>query len=354
MGAADRFSAEALTRFAVELLRKAGMDAAPAEAVAGTLVEGDLLGHDTHGMALLAPYVKEIENGGMTRAGEPDVISDRGASLLWDGRRLPGPWLVRNGIDALAPRARQYGSATLVIRHSHHIACLAAYLLRATEAGFVMLLASSDAAVKSVAPHGGTRAVFTPNPIAAGIPTSGTPFLIDISASIKTNGMSNRLHKAGRQFDDECLLDANGNPSRDPAVLFTDPPGTIMPLGGMASGHKGFGLALLVEALTGGLAGHGRADPPEGWGATVFMSLYDPAAFGGLADFTRQSDWIADACRSNPPRPGFDAVRMPGDRGLARWKEQMRDGIALHPTIPPMLGECAQRYGMTFPAPVKD
>lgn len=347
----ERFSAAALTRFASGLLQKAGMDVEPAEAVARILVEGDLLGHDTHGLALLAPYVKEIENGAMARAGAPEVLSDRGGSLLWDGRRLPGPWLVLSGIEALAPRARQYGSATLVIRRSHHIACLATYLLRATEAGFMMLLSSSDPAVKSVAPHGGTRAVFTPNPIAAGIPTSGSPFLIDISASITTNGMSNRLHKAGKLFDDPCMLDAQGNPSRDPGVLFTDPPGTIMPLGGMSSGHKGFGLALLIEALTGGLAGHGRADPPDGWGATVFIALYDPAAFGGAEQFMRQTDWIADACRSNPPRPGVDAVRMPGDRGLARWKEQMRDGIALHPTIPPMLNECGQRYGMDFPAP---
>jgi LDH2 family malate/lactate/ureidoglycolate dehydrogenase len=349
---AERFSAEALTGFATSLLQKAGLDAAPAQAVARILVEGDLLGHDTHGLALLAPYIKEIENGTMARSGTPELIADRGGSLLWDGRRLPGPWLVLSGIDALMPRARQHGSASLVIRRSHHIACLATYLLRATEAGFMILLSSSDPAVASVAPHGGTRAVFTPNPIAAGIPTSGTPFLIDISASITTNGMSNRLHKAGKQFDEACMLDAKGNPSRDPGVLFTDPPGTIMPLGGMSSGHKGFGLALLIEALTAGLAGHGRADPPDGWGATVFISLYDPSAFGGNVEFMRQMDWIADACRNNPPRASFDSVRMPGDRGLARWKEQMRDGISLHPTIPPMLEECAQRYGTKLPSPL--
>jgi LDH2 family malate/lactate/ureidoglycolate dehydrogenase len=354
MGAADRFSAEALTRFAVELLRKAGMEAAPAEAVARTLVDGDLLGHDTHGLALLAPYVREIENGAMTCCGAPQVLSDRGAALLWDGRRLPGPWLVLSGIDALAPRAREHGSATLVIRHSHHIACLATYLLRATEAGFMLVLASSDPAVQSVAPHGGTRAVFTPNPIAAGIPTSGTPFLVDISSSITTNGMAARLHKAGAQFEQACMLDADGHPSRDPGVLSTQPPGTIMPLGGIDSGHKGFGLALLVEALTGGLAGHGRADPADGWGATVFMSLYDPAAFGGTADFLRQTDWLGQACRGNPPRPGVDAVRMPGDRGLARKREQECDGTMLHPTILPMLRECAQRYGMQFPAPLEN
>lgn len=352
MSAAPRYSADALRGFGAALLEKAGLESMPAASVAATLVEGDLLGHDTHGLALLAPYVKSLENGGMAKAGLPEVLSDRGAALAWDGRRLPGPWLVHSGIDALMPRARQYGSATLVIRRSHHIACLAAYLLRAAEAGFLMMLASSDPAVQSVAPHGGTRAVFTPNPLAIGIPTSATPYLVDISASVTTNGMSARMHKAGRQFEHAWMLDAAGQPSHDPAVLAADPPGTILPLGGLEAGHKGFGLALMVEALTGGLSGHGRADPPDGWGATVFMSLHDPSAFGGSADFLRQMDWLGTACRDNPARPGVDAVRMPGDRGMARRAEQQASGVALHPTIAPMLADCAAGYGMAFPAPL--
>ncbi|ASU39902.1 lactate dehydrogenase [Herbaspirillum sp. meg3] len=352
MASPERFSAVELKQFSTQLLQKAGLPLESAASVASTLVDGDLLGHDTHGLALLAPYVKEIEKGAMATSGEPEVVSDRPAALVWDGRRLPGPWLVHRGIDALIPRARALGTASLAIHHSHHIACLAAYLLRATEEGFLMVLSSSDPAVHSVAPFGGTRAVFTPNPIAAGIPTSGTPFLVDISASITTNGMSNRLHKAGKQFEEEWLLDAQGNPSRDPAVFAADPPGTILPLGGLSAGHKGFGLAVLIEALTGGLSGFGRADPPAGWGATVFMSLYDPAAFGGEAAFKRQMDHIAEACRTNPPRPGVEKVRMPGDRGMARRAQQLEQGVALHPTIAPALREAAQQYGLTFPTAV--
>lgn len=344
-----RIPADVLRRFAGRLLQAAGLPQDKARDVAEVLVEGDLLGHDTHGLALLAPYVRELRSGSMTAAGAPDIVSDRGAALCWDGRRLPGPWLVREGMRTLEPRARQYGSATLVIRRSHHIACLAAYLLQAAEHGFVMLLASSDPDGGSVAPFGGTRGVFTPNPIAAGIPTSGSPFLIDISASLVTNGMCGRLQKAGQQFSYACLQDAQGQPTRDPAVLADDPPGTILPLGGIEAGHKGFALAVLIEALTGGLAAHGRADPAEGWGATVFLSLYDPEAFGGLDGFVRQTDWLGDACRSNPPKPGGAPVRMPGDRGVARKQEQERDGVLLHPSIAPMLDACAREYGLEFP-----
>lgn len=347
-----RYSAQALTQFATALLQANGVRQAVADDVAEVLVLGDLLGHDTHGLALLGPYVDQIRSHKMATDGSFEVISDRPGALCWDGRRLPGPWLVREGLRALAPRARELGSASLVIRRSHHIACLAAYLLEAAEQGFMMILASSDPDGGSVAPFGGTRGVFTPNPIAAGIPTSETPILIDISASLVTNGLSGRLHQAGQQFPYDCLMDAQGQPSRDPAVLYTDPPGSILPLGGMEAGHKGFGLAVLVEALTGGLAAHGRADPAEGWGATVFMTLLDPAAFGGLSGFTRQTDWLAQACRSNPPRPGGQAVRMPGDRGLALKAEQERDGVRLQASIAPMLRQWADTCAVPFPEPV--
>lgn len=347
---APRYAADQLVTYATRLLSAAGLASTHAETVASTLVDGDLLGHDTHGLALLPGYVGALETGTMCKEGEPEVVSDRPASLLWDGRRLPGPSLVHRGIDALLPRAREYGSATLVIRRSHHIACLAAYLLRATEAGFVMMISSSDPSVQSVAPFGGTRAVFTPNPIAIGVPTSETPFLIDISSSVTTNAMTARRHKEGAQFAEEWLLDAQGNATREPGVLFDNPPGTILPLGGLAAGHKGFGLAVLIEALTSGLAGFGRADPSEGWGATVFMTLYHPAAFSGADQFKRQMDWLADACRNNPPRPDVERVRMPGDGGMARLREQMSKGVRLHRTIQPALEVYGARYKLGFPS----
>ena len=71
-------------------------------------------------------------------------------------------------------------------------------------------------------------------------------------------------------------------------------------------------MGLLVEALTGGLAGHGRADPKEGWSATVFVEVWDPALFGGADAFARETGWLAQACRESAPRPGFDRVRLPG------------------------------------------
>jgi LDH2 family malate/lactate/ureidoglycolate dehydrogenase len=269
-----RYSCDALTQFASTLLERAGLDAPIAADVATVLVEGDLLGHDTHGLALLAPYLAEIDKGGMARTGSYETVNERGASALWDGKRLPGPWLVLRAMDTATRMAREHGTGTVVIRRSHHIACLAAYLKRATDQGLVMELICSDPNTASVAPFGGTQA-----------------------------------------------------------------------------GHKGYGLALLVEALTGGLAGFGRADPPEGWGATVFVQIIDPEAFAGSDALARQTQHIADACRDNPPRSGAQPVRLPGDKGLAKRREQLESGLALNPEILPALQSWADRLVVAMPAP---
>ena len=350
MTTGPRHAAAALTAFAHELLTRAGVRDDIARTTAEVLVDGDLMGHTTHGLALLPGYLGELDRGTMRKSGEPQVVAQRSATQTWDGQRLPGPWLTVRALDAAIDMAHEAGSGTVVIRRAHHIACLAAYPRRAAERGYAAVVLSSDPAVSSVAPFGAVSPVFTPNPIAAGFPTGGDPILLDVSASLTTNGLTARLHEAGARLPHPWLQDAQGNATDDPAVLFREPKGTLLPLGGLDAGHKGYALALLVEALTGGLAGFGRADPSEGWGATVYVQVLDPAAFGGRDAFVRQMDWLVEACHAAAPRPGTQGARLPGERGLALAREQARDGVALYPAILPALTSWAARYGVALPA----
>jgi len=350
IGPGPRHAATDLVAFAQALLVRAGLRDDCARDVATILVDGDLMGHTTHGLAQLAGYLGELERGAMRKDGAPEVVASRPGAQTWDGRRLPGPWLTLRALDAATEMAGNCGTGTVVIRRSHHIACLAAYLKRATDRGLMMLLACSDPAGASVAPFGGVSPVFTPNPIAAGIPTHGDPILLDISASYTTNGLTQRLYKAGAKLPHPWVQDASGRPTDDPAVLFHDPKGTLLPLGGIEAGHKGFALALLIEALTAGLTGFGRADPPEGWGATVFVQVLDPQAFGGRDAFLRQTQWLADACHAATPRPDAGRVRLPGERGLALMRMQSADGVLLHASILPALLPWAQKLGVPVPA----
>lgn len=338
-----------LIEFARQLLTHAGLAGDKAQAVADILVEGDLLGHDTHGLALLGPYLAELESGSMAKDGGPAVLADAPAAITWDGRRLPGPWLVLKAMEIATQRAATQGTCTVVIRRSHHIACLAAFLKRATDQGLMMVLTCSDANSASVAPYGGLDAVFTPNPISAGFPTGGIPVLMDVSTSATTNGLTNRLHREGGKLPAAWVMDGHGVPSNDPGVLFAEPKGTILPLGGKDSGHKGYGLTLLVEALTGGLAGRGRADPREGWGATVYLQIIDPRAFAGLDAFTRQTGAVVAQCRASRPATPGTVVRTPGEKGLALAARQMETGVALYPAIMPLLAPWARKLGVPEP-----
>jgi LDH2 family malate/lactate/ureidoglycolate dehydrogenase len=349
-----RYAAPDLIAFADTLLQRGGLPADRARVVAETLVEADLMGHTTHGLGLLAQYLAEIENGNMRKTGEPEVISDRGATLTWDGNYLPGPWLVSHAMDIAFERIQTHPVVTVVIRRSHHIACLAAYPKRATDRGLFMLLNCSDPAFKGVAPFGGTKPIYTPNPVAAGIPTNSDPIILDISMSTTTNGMVGRLNREGKRLPHAWILDAQGNASDNPADAFTNPPGSILPLGGMELGYKGFALGILVEAMTSALGGFGRADEPIQWGASVFMQIIDPAAFGGLDAFTRETTWFAEASQNNPVPAGKPPVRLPGNRGLQLRAEQLEGGVTLYAGIMPTLQSWSDKLGVPLPTPISN
>ena len=349
VSASISYSAPALVTWATEQFAARGMDEDMARIVARILVEGDLLGHDTHGLALLGPYLKKIDQGILKVSGSYSELSRKAAARFWDGRSLPGPWLTWRAVEEASAMARSAGTGSVVIRNAGHTACLAAYLEAPAREGLVVEILSSDPSVATVAPFGGKKAVFTPNPLAFGFPSSGDPVLVDISSSITTNGMSARLEAAGKRFPAPWLLDGDGQPTDDPSVFRADPPGTIQLLGGVDAGHKGYGLSLLVEAMTGGLAAYGRADGPEDWGATVMVRVTDPDAFGGIGGFNRQFDWIIEACRSCPPVDPDRPVRLPGHRGLERKREALEKGLRLNPEVHARISDLADETGIALP-----
>lgn len=345
-----RYKAPDLLSMARSLFFAAGLEPEKADAVATYLVEADLMGHSTHGLALAAWYLQSIADGIMTKSGAPEVVSDRGPSVCWNGRRLPGAWLTSQAVKLAVERAEKYGTATVVIGDSHHIGALAAYLQISTDRGMMVSITSSSPSGQQVAPFGGTKGLYTPNPVAHGIPTPDGPILIDISASITTNNMAQRLIREGRIYEADWLMDSAGNPSRDPKVL--EAGGTLLPTGGLDHGQKGYGMALQAEAFTQGLAGYGRADKPKGTNAAVTVQVWDPAAFGGNDAFLRQTGWLADACRANPPRPGVARVRLPGEAALARKRAALENGVPLYPTIMDSLIQIADRLNVSLPVPL--
>jgi len=349
MSADPRYRAEDLIDYSSALFTAVGMPVDRSTEVSTLLVEADLMGHDTHGLNLAAHYLNQLDQGQMKKDGDPIVLNDRGPCLTWDGEYLCGVWLMAQAIREGVKRAKEFGIAAISIRQSHHIACLAAYLPVATDQGMLIKILTSDPAEVGVAPFGGTEKCFTPNPIAMGYPTQGDPVLIDVSMSITTLGMSARLRGKGETFPGNWLVDASGNATNDPAVLVAEPAGALLPMGGQEYGHKGFGLGLMVEAMTSSLSGHGRADKPENHGASVLLQIFDPDAFGGSDAFRREASHLADTCRKSRVPAGSPAVRLPGDGALKRKRTALADGVPLYPGILPALAPWAERFNVTPP-----
>ncbi|HVY99261.1 MAG TPA: Ldh family oxidoreductase [Dongiaceae bacterium] len=333
-----------LRAFATAVLGKAGMPEEAALATARGLVEADLYGHTTHGLQLLADYVEEIENGTMAVDGRPQAIADHGAVACWDARRLPGLWTTSLAVTEAIARAEKFGIGCIALRRSHHIACLAAFLEEPARAGYLILVLSSDPGESKVAPFGGLTPVLMPDPIAAGIPRRPDPILIDVSTSITTMGMVGRARNEHRRLGGKWLQDAEGHATDDPNVVPKG--GSLLPVGGQDHGHKGFGLGLLVEALTQGLGGYGRADKPTEWGAAVTVLAIAPSRFAGADAFLRQTDFTADLCLAAKPRDPASPVRLPGQLAVQKKRAAERDGVALHPGIGEKLAALAARLGV--------
>jgi L-lactate dehydrogenase len=306
-----------------------GLDFEKAESTARILLEGELLGHTTHGLALVKPYLDELQSGQMEKLGSYEMINSTATTETWNGRYLPGIWLTEKAIEKASEIAKKDGIGTVVIQKSHHIACLAAFLEKTARQNLMVIIACSDPRNKTVAPFGGKIPVYSPNPLALGIPTETDPVLIDVSMSTTANAVVNRAAKNNEKLGGEWLLQSDGTTTNDPQTFFENPASTLLPLGGMDLGYKGFALGIMIEAMTSALGGHGRNDNPERWGASVFVQVIDPSKFSGENYFLKEMEFFKNQCLASTPLNAKNLVRMPGEKGLKRKKWNLENGLLI-------------------------
>lgn len=345
-----RYRAEALERAVRELFEAAGHEPANAEPMASILLDADLMGYTTHGLQFVPAYVREAEQGLTALTGRPGVASERGGSIVLDGRGLPGQRVMVEALELGLERLPGEGQVTIAIRDTRNVGSLAAYMRRVAEAGVFGFAAASAPSNAVVAPFGGRQGRLSTNPFAFAVPARPTPIIVDTSAAAVTNRMTERAVAAGEKLDGPWLVDADGRPTDDPAVMFEEPKGAILPLGGLAQGYKGFALGLLIEALTSGLNGAGRA--VGAGGQSAMLMLIDPEAFAGREAFVAEASHTAAACRATLPMEGASGVRVPGDRALGLRERQLADGVELYPGIMQGMVPLLDRYGVPRPEPL--
>ncbi len=342
-----RFEAATLRGFAARALEAVGVDADDARLVGEVLVASDLRGIESHGVARLEGfYVDRIRDGRIDPQAGATTLRETPTSLSVDANNGLGHPVGVRTMRRTIEKAQRAGCAIATVRRSNHFGIAGYYAMLALESDCIGVVSTN--AGRLAAPTGGREPMLGTNPFAFAVPAEdGDSFVLDMATTTVALGKLEIAKRLGKPLQRGWAVDRDGNDTTDPDAGLL---GALLPLGGLDSGHKGFALAILIEALTAGLAGYGRVDSPAGWGATVFVQVLDPEAFGGLAAFKRQMDALADAAHSSKPRPGVDRVRLPGERGLQRFREQTAHGVALYPTIMPALAVWAKKYGVPLPA----
>ncbi|MEJ2445349.1 MAG: Ldh family oxidoreductase [Exilibacterium sp.] len=351
----SKYAAADLLLFATVLFQRAGLSHERAEVMAQVFIEADLMGFSTHGMNRVGSNLDWLLNGHSRAGGEPRVLADRGNTFNWDADFLPGPWVVTQALETALQRLPQRGLVAATVRRSQHIACLAAYCPRIVEAGYMVLLTCSTPSENTVCAHGGINPVFSANPIAFAAPADGCPLLFDISMSITAGGYVARARREGKRLAEPCLKDSEGHISDCPEAFFSQPQGSILPIGGATHGYKGAALSMMAEVLSMALGGYGRADieaPNDGEANSVFLQLIDPAAFGTLEAFKRQVAALRDLCENSRVPAGEPAVRFPGRRAWEMRDKQRQSGVELYPSIMEDLRPWAERLGVVPPKPL--
>jgi uncharacterized oxidoreductase len=199
-------------------------------------------------------------------------------------------------------------------------------------------------------PHGGRDGRGTTNPIAMGIPVAGSgPVILDFATSATAEGKVRVARNKGAEIPPDCLLDAEGQPTTDPAKLYTDPPGNLVPFGGATGGHKGGALWLMVDLLAGALTGGGCSHSPEGtarFSSNMLSIVIAPEAYADAgavgAEIRRHLDFVKSA---RPRTPGGE-VLLPDEPERRVRAERLAAGVTIDPTTWDQIMTSAEQVGL--------
>jgi uncharacterized oxidoreductase len=304
-----------LTGLVTRIFTACGSPEPQARETAVHLVTANLKGHDSHGVGMIPAYVGNIRHGLLNPLARARVVRDQGAVLLIDGEMGFGQVVGREATELAVERVKQTGVVCAGVRNCHHLGRIGAYGEICGEAGFVSVhFVNVVGHPPQVSPYGGRERRMTTNPFCCVVPhPDRPPLVLDMATSAIALGKVRVAHMKGEPVPEGALVDHEGLPTTDPAVMYREPFGSLGPFGL----HKGYGLAVMCELLGGALAGEWTAQPGNPRDNTIvnhmLMFVLDPAAFGGLARFQAEVREMVSYLHSTTPASGFDRVMVPGE-----------------------------------------
>ncbi|MEN9628926.1 MAG: hypothetical protein RJA10_2153 [Pseudomonadota bacterium] len=345
MTAAVTVKAEPLRQFVATVAARGGSSAEEARLVAHNLVEANLTGHDSHGVGMLPRYVDNLLAGGLKANRQLRVVTDHGSLLTLDGQAGYGQVMGHQAMALGIERARAHGVAVLGLANAHHIGRIGHWAEQCLAAGMVSIHFVNVISEPIVAPFGGSDGRFVTNPMCVGLPIGGAdPIVLDFATSRIAMGKVRVAHNKGEAVAEGILIDAQGRPTTDPGVMFSQPHGALLTFGE----HKGYGLAVACEilagALTGGITLHDKPDP-NAIINNMLSFIVDPDRLGTAARLAQEARAFADWVQASPPAEA-GPVMLPGDPERAHRRHRTAHGIEIDDTTFGQLLDSARKLGL--------
>lgn len=313
--AMTELSIEDARRLAIAILRQHRLTDEDAAIVADHLIDAQLTGYTFAGLPRLLVVLDRLRRQDRT----PDpvrVVRETPISASVDGNGNLGYVVCHRAVDIAIEKAETTGLSAVGAYNSYYSGRSGYYTERAARRGLIAIHASS--AFPMVAPAGGTRPLLGSNPITAAFPTEDDPVVVDLSTAASTWGALQLADRIGEPLPDGIAIDAEGNPTTDPARALR---GAILP----SAAHKGYSIAVAVQAL--GLFAGGDAIPEPFGNFGFFFLVMQRDLLCSEQDYTERITELVTAIESSPPAPGGDAVRLPGMRGARRRRDALRKGV---------------------------
>ena len=322
---------KALSGFIQNIFARLGSNETEAEAIATSLVETSLMGHDSHGVSIVPRYVDRALEGLIFPNQEITVVRNDGPALIIDGNRGYGQMIGRQAMTLAIEKVKADRFVLMGIRNTHHLGRIGEWAEMCAEAGFISMHFSNGInRAPIVAPFGGAAARMGTAPYTAAFPRrNASPVLIDMASSVVAMNKVRVALNRGVQVPEGTIIDSEGNPTTDPAVLYTEPTGSLLPAGG----HKGYALGVAAEMFAGALTGGGVMLAERGGdGATInglFSVIFDPELMVDRAYYDSEIEAFYKYLKSTPPAPGVDAVLVPGDPEQISLKARTESGVPI-------------------------
>jgi len=344
-----------LRAFVQQLFMTLNVPEKDAYITADVLVQGDLRGVDSHGVARLFQYIKRLQEGLIEAKPTITIKRETPVSVALDGGNGLGQVVSHQAMEMVIDKAAKTGVGMATVNHSNHFGIAGYYAMMALPHGMVGQAYTNTTPL--VMPTFGKKIMTGTNPIAVAVPCgSEKPWVLDMATSVVPRGKLEVAARKGLEMPQGWAVDKEGVPTTDPQAALDG--GAPMPLGGTRElgGHKGYDLAIFVDILSGVLSGAGFGPNLAGfWGTHAasnighFFMAFRPDLFMDLSEFESRMDEFVRELKATPPTRASARVLVAGqpeDDAVAKYR---RTGVPLHPKVMQSLTQLSEELGVALP-----